>query len=367
MIHIKRLLARIGSANGRAVLWLLTTDRGRHVLALAAFGIVLYLFWPLIGELREVAGLFRRASWVWLLAAVIFQFLSYVSLTALNDLLLKPFRGEIGFWRLMAVLPAMAFIEIAVPSAGASGILLRARLLGRRGYTAEASTFTLVFETILLVVVTVAASASGIWYLIRGEQLGQNQLEVLGALALAALLLGASSLWAGRERSRLERWLQRLLVGWSWLLGKFRRPPYPPAQLTERLDRFYEGLARLQGRPYWPLWLTAIGRVAFDIATLAACFAAFDYPLRPGVLLTGYGAMISLSLLAALPGGLGLADASLAIIYARLGAPGAVAVAASLSYRLIAFWLLRLIGFACWQALELDRQGTRTGEPPQRV
>jgi uncharacterized protein (TIRG00374 family) len=62
--------------------------------------------------------------------------------------------------------------------------------------------------------------------------------------------------------------------------------------------------------------------------------------------------VLVLSGLAALPGGLGLVDASLAVIFARLGAPGAVAVAAALSYRLIAFWLVRFIGFVSWQILE---------------
>jgi uncharacterized protein (TIRG00374 family) len=95
-----------------------------------------------------------------------------------------------------------------------------------------------------------------------------------------------------------------------------------------------------------------LGRVALDVASLGACFLAFGYNVPPGVLLTGYGLMLLLSTLSALPGGLGLADASLAVIYARLGAPGAVAVAAALAYRLIAFWLLRFIGFINWQILE---------------
>ena len=86
--------------------------------------------------------------------------------------------------------------------------------------------------------------------------------------------------------------------------------------------------------------------------TLGACFLAFSYPISPGILLTGYGMMQALSVLGIRPGGLGLADASLAVIYARLGAPGAVAVAAALTYRLIAYWGLRFIGFITWQILE---------------
>jgi uncharacterized protein (TIRG00374 family) len=99
--------------------------------------------------------------------------------------------------------------------------------------------------------------------------------------------------------------------------------------------------------------MAAGGRVLLDVASLGVCFAIFHYDIPLGVLLTGYGLTLLLSGLASLPGGLGLADLSLAVIYARLGAPGAVAVAAALCYRLIAFWLLRLIGFVTWQVLEV--------------
>ena len=100
--------------------------------------------------------------------------------------------------------------------------------------------------------------------------------------------------------------------------------------------------------------VAALGRIGLDIATLAACFLAFRNTVSPGVVFTGYGLTLLLTLLAALPGGVGLADISLAGIYMQLGGRGAVlnVAAAALAYRLIAFWLLRLVGFVSWQVLE---------------
>jgi hypothetical protein len=37
---------------------------------------------------------------------------------------------------------------------------------------------------------------------------------------------------------------------------------------------------------------------------------------------------------------------------------GSVALAAGLTYRLIAFWLLRFIGFISWQLLESKKSGS---------
>jgi hypothetical protein len=50
---------------------------------------------------------------------------------------LRPLPGCIGFYRLMFVLTAMAFITSAVPSGGADGVVLRARMLGNFGCSVE--------------------------------------------------------------------------------------------------------------------------------------------------------------------------------------------------------------------------------------
>jgi uncharacterized protein (TIRG00374 family) len=56
--------------------------------------------------------------------------------------------------------------------------------------------------------------------------------------------------------------------------------------------------------------------------------------------------------MAALPGGLGMADAYVPVVFRWLAVPGSVALVAGLTYRLIAFWLVRFVGFLAWQILE---------------
>ena len=322
-------------------------------LTVIAFAVLVYLFWPFIAEMRHVFDLLRTASWGWLGLAVVIQVLSYASLTGLNFLLLQPFRGKVSFWRMLAILPSIAFIEVALPSAGASGVVLRARLLGRRGYSVESSTFTNILETIYLSVFMVAISLSGLWYLIQRGELPAGQLALLAAMTAAVLVAGLWTYRTGRTREGGQALAGWFLARWDRLMALLHRPPYPQENLDARLDDFYEGLSQLGQTRRWPFLMAAGGRVFLDVASLGACFAIFHYGIPLGILLTGYGLTLLLSGLAALPGGLGLADLSLAVIYARLGAPGAVAVAAALCYRLIAFWLLRFIGFVTWQVLEV--------------
>jgi uncharacterized protein (TIRG00374 family) len=333
----------------------------KRLITLVSLAILLYLFWPLVKEVRNLGGTFREASLGWLLAALTIQLISYSFLAGLNLLLLRPFPGQIGFWRMMTVLPAMAFIEVTVPSAGASGVVLRARLLGKNGFSAETSSFTVALETMLVGVIMAGFSLVGLVYMIRMGEIHTFQIISLSMICVVLFAAGGFAFWYGGDRQRVKHLSLRLNEAANHWREKYQRKITPPGEVTRRVDEFYDGLVWLRRRPTWPYVVAAFGRVSLDIACLAACFAAFNYVIAPGLLLTGYGLMLLISGLASLPGGLGMADLSLSVIYARLGAPGAVAIAAALSYRLIAWWLVRFVGFFSWQVLEAEDGKSRPG------
>jgi uncharacterized protein (TIRG00374 family) len=322
-------------------------------LSLVLLAVLIYFFWPLLGELRETAGLFRRANWIWLLIAVLIQLISYGFLTWLNALSLQPFSGKIKFLQLAAVLTSMAFIQIAIPSAGASGMALRVRLLRKFKYTPEESLFSLMVETLLEAVALVTIALLGILFLLRRGQL--STLDI-GLLALAGVAIGFA-LWAGwrllRDRERGLRYLVRVSGWWNRTGGRFR--PIDPEGLQERMGLFQQNLVHFQGALVGKLFLAAYGKVLLDVVTLGAGFYLFNYAISPGTLYTGYGLILAMSGVAALPGGIGMADAYVPVVFSWLNVPGAVALAAGLTYRLIAFWLLRFIGFITWQLLESRR------------
>jgi len=337
----------------------------RRAIALAALGVVVYLFWPLLKDIRAAAQLFRSARWEWLAAAVALQCLSYSSLTWLNALALKPFSGRIGFLRLALVLTAMAFITAAVPSAGASGIVLRARLLGKFGYTAEASTFSLLLELIFIVVGTILVALFGLGYLLQIGQLAALEIVLLGLVVLLACVL----VWVGWRLAsnplRSLRLVERLVGVWNRMARRWHLKAVDQQAVAGRLEAFNRGLQELRAVPRWTFFVATVGRILLDVATLGACFALLGHLIRPDILLISYGLIMVISSLAILPGGLGVADVSLPVIFNRLGVPGSLALAAGLTYRLLAFWLVRFIGFVSWQLLEgsAERKLKRGGNP----
>jgi uncharacterized protein (TIRG00374 family) len=91
--------------------------------------------------------------------------------------------------------------------------------------------------------------------------------------------------------------------------------------------------------------LGAAANVAFDMGTLYLLFVAARYPVSPGVLLAGYGLPLLLGKVSFLPGGVGIVEGTMAVLYDGLGVPDAVTVVVILAYRLISFWLPTLVGF----------------------
>jgi uncharacterized protein (TIRG00374 family) len=331
------------------MIWL---KRGLSLLLLA---VLIYFFLPLLSEIRAATGLFRHARWTWLAIAIILQVVSYGFLTWLNAISLQPFSGRIGFFRLAALLTAMAFIQIAIPSAGASGVALRVRLLGRYGYQPEESLFSLLIESLAEMVFLAASALLGLVYLLRKDELKAGDLSWL---ALAAAAFGLLLWWGWKTLTSYERG-HRILVKWVnfWnpRFGRFhlvrRSLLLDLPDLERRLAAFQANLYAYRGL-FWKVNLAALGKVLVDVACLGAAFSLFNHTVQPGTLLTGYGLILTFSGAAALPAGIGMADASVPVIFSWLGVAAPLALAAGLTYRLIAYWLVRFIGFISWQILE---------------
>ena len=82
------------------------------------------------------------------------------------------------------------------------------------------------------------------------------------------------------------------------------------------------------------------------------CFYALGQRLPWPTMLLVYTLTIVVNSLGAIPGGIGLAEVSLAALYAQFGVPPQTAVIIALAYRLTDYWLPRLSGGLAWLWLE---------------
>jgi uncharacterized protein (TIRG00374 family) len=85
--------------------------------------------------------------------------------------------------------------------------------------------------------------------------------------------------------------------------------------------------------------VAAAGNTGFDYLALLCALRAVGAAPRPSLVLLAYTSADLLALLPFTPGGLGFVEAGLVGTLRLAGVPGAHALAATLLYRLVAYWL----------------------------
>ena len=331
----------------RTKTWL---KRGISILLLV---VLVYFFLPLLGEIKAAAALFRDANWIWFGIAIIVQIISYAALTWLNSLALQPFQGKISFSRLAAVLTSMAFIQVAVPSMGISGVAMRVHLLRKSGYRTEDSLASLVVETLGEAIAITTLVLIGVAFVLSRGVSVLSQVARYFLVAFIFLGLGGYVWRVVSDPARTHSYLVFFASIWDRLGQRWGK--LNVEEVERRLSEFRSNMRNYREVPLWKLAASSYTKVVLDVATLGAAFYMFGYPISASDLLIGYGLILLFSGSAALPGGLGMTEAFVPVIFYWLGVPGSVALAAGLVYRLIAFWMVRFVGYFCWHALEFEK------------
>lgn len=155
---------------------------------------------------------------------------------------------------------------------------------------------------------------------------------ILAGLLATAAVLALPPLW--------RRWGRGTMPGWT----------------QDLVDGIGDAVQTLI-RPSWRL-LGAVGYLGFDIAVLAATFAAVGHPLPIAPLVLGY-IIGYLANLLPIPGSVGVLDGGLAGALIVYGADPARAAAAVLVYHAVSFWIPSLTGL--WGYALVRRQLTGDG------
>jgi len=310
---------------------------------------------PSLGDLRRVI---TQAQWLWLLAAVLCQVSAYGAVAWLNELLLSQYRVRVPWLRQYVIQLIMAFIEAAIPSMAVSGLVLRARLLRPYGATPDVASITTIVETVLISTSVLIPALTGLgWMLLHG--IGDRRVGWTVLLGGSGILgLGATLVWQWRSprfQTIRRRWIQWLSSWWDQiLLPRFpgRLGPWPSTRLIARVrDLMGEMAALLRTRPT-PIISALCLRTVCEALSFIGCFYTFGQHLPLYTMLLLYTLTITINTLGAIPGGIGLAEASLATLYTQFDVDLERAVIIALAYRLIGYWLPRAVGGLSWLWLE---------------
>jgi uncharacterized membrane protein YbhN (UPF0104 family) len=125
----------------------------------------------------------------------------------------------------------------------------------------------------------------------------------------------------------------------QWLLNATIRRRRPVTGLPQRLLRDRDSIRAAVGARWKTAVWAAAGNTAFDYFALLAALRAVGANPHPSLVLLAYTAAELLTLVPLTPGGLGFVEAGLVGTLTLAGVPSANALAATLLYRIVAYWL----------------------------
>jgi uncharacterized protein (TIRG00374 family) len=125
----------------------------------------------------------------------------------------------------------------------------------------------------------------------------------------------------------------------QWLVNATVRRRRPVTGLPQRLLRDRDLIRTAVGARWKTVVWAAAGNTVFDYFALLAALRAVGADPHPSLVLLAYTAGELLALLPFTPGGLGFVEAGLVGTLTLAGVPSADALAATLLYRIVAYWL----------------------------
>ncbi|MEU0665400.1 YbhN family protein [Streptomyces lavendulocolor] len=301
-------------------------------------------------ELVRAAGLIAQVSPPKLAVAMAFEAASLVCFAAVQRWLLHAGGVRLSLKDMTVLAVAANAVAGALPGGAAfSAAWLYGQLSRRHAGQVLAAA---------VLVVGGALSALGLFLLLVAGALtaglGGRGAVLRPALAMLGLAVGLGLVLLALTRS--PRFRTALRQVWTRAGKRFRR-----------VLRVQEALARLVAqarsvRPGIRPWLRPFGLAVLNWAFDAACLAASLWALGIGVPWSGLLLVYALTQIPAslrlTPGGLGVVEVSLATLLVSYGLRGEEAIAATLLYRIVSFWVMQPIGWATWLVLTL-----RAGPP----
>jgi uncharacterized protein (TIRG00374 family) len=220
------------------------------------------------------------------------------------------------------------------PGGGAVGAAVQYRMLVQSGLERAQAVAGLTASNLLTLGVVLALPILAVPALVRGAVNRSLTEAALGGLGLFVVLFALGVLVMAFDRP-----LESVGRGAQRVRNRLRRRAAPvrglPARLLRERDRILGSIG-----PRWRSALAAaVGRWAFDYASLLAALAAVGSTPRPALVLLAFCAAQLLAQIPLTPGGLGFVEAGLTATLVLAGVDAADAVLATFAYRLFTYWL----------------------------
>jgi len=316
------ILARLPDANVETEN--ITRFGGRTVVTFVLAAVAIFVIAGF--NTQEIVNALQDANLWWLLAAVVWSFLTYVG-AALVLIAFSPVK--LSWMQAFLAQVAATYVALAAP-AGVGPAALNMRLLSKRGVSAPLGVATVALIQVSSVVVTVIGLVA--------LTLATGSTGTLADLPSAAVLIGVG--------------ISIAVIALALLVPRVRK--FALDKVVPVIRQTWPRLSQVLGKP-WRLGMGLGGNLLMTVGYIGAFYAsleAFGQSVAILDLAIVFFIGNAIGSIIPTPGGVGPVEAALIAALGPVGVPAGVAVSAVIIYRVITHFMNIPLGFAAMKYLE---------------
>lgn len=332
-----------------------------NVVTIVALGLLLYFSWPQITEgLKEIGG----AKWSIIALMIPLQIFNFFAVGMIYYTYLSGHRHtKITKWNMYKVALEMNFVNNVFPSGGVAGFtylgyrLKHYNIPVARTTLAQSLRFALTFLSFLILLFI------GLFMLSLGDS-GSGLTVFIGLSVAFVTLFGTGlAVFVISDQKRITAFtafLPKLINGILKPFNKQKntidvsRIEHLFTELHKDFGELMKDRKRLKKPFVWALVVNAT-----EVLTIYMAYLALGQAINPGAVILAYSIASFAGLISILPGGIGVYEALMTTVLAAAGVPKALALSATLIYRIFTMIIFVPTGFIFYQ-LALKKGETET-------
>ena len=316
-------------------------ERGRPyikpIALLAVAAVALYLLLPSLVSVLSSWRSLEHLDWPFAALVRVFEIASSVCLWEIDRIAL----GVDGWFAVASAQLAGNAIGRVIPGSATPSTVVMLRKAGFDGGDAAAA---LTASTGLQIATALALPVLAVPAILGGAPVARGlATAAYVGVAVVVLLLAAGALLFTFDAPLV--WVGRVVQS---LLNATVRRKRPMQGLPEELLTDRNFIRTTLGRRWRSAVLAAVGNTGFDYLALLCALRAVGASPRPALVMLAYASAELLAQVPFTPGGLGFVEAGLVGALTLAGVAGPAALAATLLYRLVSYWLPLPVGGAAY-------------------
>lgn len=322
-----------------------------NIITFVALSVLIFISRSQIGDaFREMADL----NFFWLFMIIPLQLVNYTSVANYYRSYLKGLGEKVAFKPLFKIALEMNFVNNVFPSGGVSGFGYFGVRMKAEGVPASKATLTQVMRhTLTFVSFIVYLSLALLILSLFGD--ASRFMVLISSSIISIILVGTGlMLYIISNSSRIKAFMAFLPKAVNKIFNIFRKHKRATINI-ERIENLFEQLHddylyvkkdwRHLRRPFmWTMFMNLT-----ELLTIAVVYYAFGSSVNFGALIIAYAVANIAGLIAILPGGVGVYEGLMTAVLAGAGIPKALALSATLVYRILSMSIFLPIGFIFYQ------------------